>query len=124
MERVGRGWAWLDLVLTGLLAVPITARLMLGLIYQLSNLNPPPGDSVRDLFVSLAGVLGVLWALTRIREPKWIWILMDIIGRTWVAALISLFVLNGGAPAALLLFVVTELAGALHQGFALYRSRS
>ena len=119
MERIGRGWAGLDFFVTGLLALPPTASVLLDLIYRISSLTPPAADPTRDFFISLAGLLGVIWAWVRLREPKREWILMDTVGRTWVAALILWFVFGAGAPRSLLLFVLTELGGALHQGYAL-----
>ncbi len=121
MERIARGWAGLDLAVTGIMALPPTAQILLAVTHRLSGLAAPEPEPVRDFFMCLAGLLGVLWALARIRDPKRELILADTVGRIWVAGLILWFVGVQGAPVALLLFVVTEVAGALHQGLALRR---
>lgn len=122
MKRIARGWAGLDLVVTGAMALPPVAGPFIDLIHRVSGLAEPPTDPLRTFFVCLAGALGVLWALARLHDPRRELVLADTIGRLWVAALIGWFVLAEGAPGVLLLFVVTELAGAAHQAQALRRA--
>ena len=73
------------------------------------------------LFVCLMGGLGVAWAVARLVEPVRTLGLVDAVARLWVGALIAYFVLARGAPTVLLLFVATELGGALHQSWVLRR---
>ncbi len=122
MKAIARGWAGLDLVVTGAMALPPVAGPLVGLIHQLSGVAAPPADPLRDFFVCLAGALGVLWALARLYEPRRELVLADTVGRLWVAGLIGWFVFAAGAPGALLLFVATEVAGAAHQASALRRA--
>jgi len=119
MSRIARGCAALDLVVTGAMALPPSAALLLEVVYRLSGLAPPPPDPTRAFFVCLAGALGVIWALARLREPRRGLVLSDAVGRVWVAGLIAWFVFAAGAPRALLLFVASELPGAIHQAHAL-----
>lgn len=121
MKAIARGWAGLDLLVTGAMALPPVAGALIALIYRLSGEEAPPDDPMRAFFVCLAGALGVLWAWVRLADPRRALVLADTVGRLWVAALIGGFVFGAGAPVALLLFVATELAGAAHQAHALWR---
>jgi len=121
-----RGWAALDLVLSALFAVPPLAALLLGLLYALNGRlggvsTAPPFEPVHWLFVCLMGALGVVWAVARLVEPVRRLGLIDVVARLWVAALIAYFVFARGAPTVLVLFLATELGGALHQLWLLRR---
>ena len=123
-----RGWAWLDLVVTGVLAIPPLAPLFIALVFALDgalggSAEPTPYDATQRFFVSLAGTLGVLWAWARIRMPLAPLGWADTIGRVWVGALLVYFIVFEGGPRSLCLFVSTELAGAVHQ-FAVLRRAS
>ena len=119
MHGIARFWAGLDLVITGLLVLPPVARIFVAVIHRLSGEAPPEISGVGLFFVCLSGTLGVLWAGARLRDPVAPLVRADVVGRTWVSALIAWCVFAEGAPVALLAFVVTELAGAVHQGIAL-----
>ena len=126
-SRVVRGWALLDLVITALLALPPLAIVFVNILYALNGLlggvsARPPFEPVHWLFVCLAGALGVTWAVARILLPMRLLGRIDGIARLWVCMLIAYFVLVRGAPPVLLAFVVTELAGAVHQLWALRSS--
>lgn len=124
-----RAWAWLDLVVTALLAVPPLAMLFVQVLYALNGklggaTVPPQFTSVHWFFVCLAGVLGVAWSLARILQPLRPLGIIDASARLAVSALILYFVLVRDAPVALLVFVVSELLGAGHQFWALRRRAS
>ena len=121
-----RGWAALDLVLSALFAVPPLAALLLGLLYALNGRLggvsvAPPFEPVHWLFVCLMGGLGVVWAVARLVEPVRRLGLIDAVARLWVSSLIAYFVFARGAPTVLVLFLATELGGALHQLWLLRR---
>lgn len=130
-RTVARPWAVLDLVVTGILAVQPLAQVFLAVLYGLDaslggDARAPGFETIHWIFVSLAGVLGVLWALARIVEPTRFLITCDTVGRCVVGALFlySLVIPDDPAPRPLWLFVATELLGAAHQGLALIRSRA
>lgn len=121
---VVRAVAAFDLVVTGLLVWPGIATEFLELLYRVNaflggDATSPGFHTIHELFVSLAGVLGVLWALARILDPRPLLAGLDAIGRFVVAAMMVFAVLGGQAPAILFVFVGTELAGAIWQGVAL-----
>ena len=125
-SKVIRGWAVLDLTVSALFALPPLAALLLDVLYSLNGRLggvsvAPPFEPVHWLFVCLMGGLGVVWAVARIVEPMRKLGLIDAAARLWVAVLIAYFVFVRGAPAVLLLFVATELGGALHQSWLLRR---
>ncbi len=126
-RRAVRGWALLDLVVTAAFALPPLLPLFLDGVYAVNGAlggadTPPPVAPLHAFFICLAGALGVLWALVRIRTPTATLGASDAIGRLWVGLLIVYFVGVAGAPRVLLLFVLSELAGALHQAVVLRRS--
>ena len=123
MKNVARAWAGFDLLVTGIMALPPTGRWLVDLIHRLAGEEVPLPDPTRLFFVCLAGALGVIWALVRLRAPTRDLMLVDVVGRTWVAALIFWFVAVQDLPRSTLLFVASELGGALHQGFALRLDR-
>jgi hypothetical protein len=119
-RTVIRALAVFDLVVTALLAFPISARGFVELLYRVNGYfggvsAPPYFDSVHWLFVGLAGILGVVWAFSRIAAPSRLSAGLDAGGRVAVSLLILWFVLLGSAPALLLLFVASEAGGALLQ---------
>ncbi len=121
-----RRWAALDLVLCAPFAVPPLAALLLGLLYALNGRlggvsTAPPFEPVHWLFVCLMGGLGVVWAVARLVEPVRSLGLIDAVARLWVSALIAYFVFARGAPTVLVVFLATELGGALHQLWLLRR---
>jgi hypothetical protein len=113
-----RGFAAFDLLVTALLVWPPSARGFVDVLYRVNGYfggvsTPPFFDSIQLFFVCLAGVLGVLWALVRLVSPSRLLAFLDAGGRVVVSLLILFFVLAGSAPTLLLLFVVTELLGAM-----------
>jgi hypothetical protein len=125
-SKVIRGWAVLDLVVSAVFAVPPLAALLVGLLYALNGrlggaAAAPSFEPVHWLFVCLMGTLGMVWAVGRLVEPVRTLGLIDAVARLWVSALIAYFVFAGGAPVALVLFIATELGGALHQFWVLRR---
>jgi hypothetical protein len=119
-----RALAGFDLVVTGALALPVTGHGFIELLYRVNGFlggvsAPPYFDPIHWLFVSLAGVLGVLWALGRILEPTPLLAHLDSAGRVAVALWILRYVVASSAPGVLLAFVGTELVGAILQERAL-----
>ena len=122
MNRTFRFWAGFDLAVTSMLATPPTAGLVVGLTFHLSGREVPADfESGGRFFVCLAGTLGVIWAIARLKDPRRPLVQMDIVGRIYVASLIGVFVWIYAAPNALLLFTLTELMGAGHQAWTLAR---
>lgn len=124
-----RAWAWLDLVVTALLAVPPLAMLFVQVLYAINGKlggagAPPHFTSVHWFFVCLAGVIGVAWSLARMLQPLRPLGIIDAFARLAVGTLILYFVLVRDAPVALLVFLVSELLGAGHQFWALRRPAS
>lgn len=118
-----RGCAAFDLVATGLLAWPPVARWFVGVLFAVNGVlggtaEPPVFTALHWFFVSIAGALGVLWAVVRLLRPTRFLGLADAAARTWVAGVMLFHVLDG-APGILLLFVLTELAGTVVQVAAL-----
>ena len=128
LARVMRVCAGFDLAVTGCLALPPLARVFVELLFA--------GDAALDLgslrvefhplhwlFVNLAGVLGVLWALARLRAPSVELALLDVVGRLAVAALILHATQAEGMTPLLHVFVASELIGAVAQYWAARRAR-
>ena len=123
-----RAWAALDLLVTGLLALPFTARAFVRALYGLEGAlfdaapQAPALPALGWLFVNLAGTLGVLWAAVRLARPEPWLARADAVARCGVAALLASYVATGGVPRVLLAFVATELLGAAAQVGSLLRS--
>jgi hypothetical protein len=126
LVRTVRVFACFDLAVTGCLAVPPFARALVGWIFA--------GDAAMGfgslrvefhplhwLFVNLAGVLGVLWAVARLRMPTPELALLDVGGRLAVAAVILHATSAEGMTPLLHVFVASELIGAGAQYWALRR---
>ena len=91
LARVVRACAAFDLAVTGCLALPPTARLFVDVLFAgdaALGLGSPRAsfEPLHWLFVNLAGVLGVLWALVRLRAPSVELAMFDVAGRFAVAA--------------------------------------
>lgn len=126
--RVIRFWAWVDLVVTTALAIPPLARSLFSALDPIDRALGGDGmpldlPGFAWLFVHVTGTLGVLWALVRLARPVRSLGWADAIGRTWVGFLILRFLLAGGVPRVLLVFVLTEWGGAAAQIVALLRER-
>lgn len=121
-----RFWAWVDSSVTWTLALPPMAEVFIRTLYRINGWLG--GEAVAPLFlpvqlffVSLSGVLISLWVLARLLHPAPVLALLDGWGRVGVSALLLYFVLGAGAPPVLLLFVITEMAGAIGQLRDVYR---
>jgi hypothetical protein len=117
--RTVRFWAWIDTSVI-VLALPITAKAFLALIYGLNGLlgfeaDVPAFGAIQMFFVNLAGMLVAVWAIARLVHPVGLLAFIDAIGRSAVALLIVWYVLVEDAPPALWFFVFTESAGAVAQ---------
>jgi hypothetical protein len=127
-ERIARICAGFDLAVTGCLAVPPFARVFIDLLFA-SDLALGLGsqrvvfEPLHWMFVNVAGVLGVLWALVRLRAPTLELVLFDVVGRLAVAAVILHATAAAGMTPLLHVFVGSELAGAVLQYWAVRRVR-
>lgn len=124
---VVRLWAALDLVVTGVFVLPPVAMWVLGVLLDVNawfggQAHTADFSGFGLLFLCLTGTLGVTWALARLIRPGWWLGMIDAVARLWVGALIVYFVFAHGVPGILLLFVISEWAGGLHQGWALLNS--
>lgn len=112
-----RAFALSDVAVTGLLALPWIADRFLALLLTSFGLDGSPGDlsfePLMMVFVNLAGILGVLWNGRRYVAPTVDLVRWDMWGRLAVAALLVFHVVTNDLPSVMLLFVVSELAGAL-----------
>ena len=125
---VVRGFAGFDLVVTGCLAVPPFARVLVPWLFAGAGVWEHGSlrvgfEPLHWLFVNLAGVLGVLWALVRLRTPTPELALLDVGGRFAVAALILHATVAWGMAPILHVFVASELGGAVAQYWAVRRAR-
>jgi hypothetical protein len=119
-----RAWAALDLVVTGCLAAPPAGRALFRGLDRVDRLlggtGMPAGISeLAWLFVEIAGVLGVLWALVRLARPTRVLGCADAIARGWVGWLIVRLVSLRAVPLVFAGFVLTEWGGAASQAWAL-----
>lgn len=124
-ERIFKGVAGLDLAVTLPFALPFIAEALIVGIYLLDGLlgfgtpalyfeTGPFGM----MFVHIMGVLGVVWAIARLRAASAGLARMDAIARLAVAALIVYAIASGATPL-LWLFVATEIGGSALQFHAL-----
>lgn len=118
-RKLIRAVAWFDLAVTLPFAIPFVAEAAIALIHRADTamgFATPPGafGPAQMMFVHIMGVLGVVWALARLREPVETLARLDGLGRIMVAALI-LHAINWGATPVLGLFIATELAGSIAQ---------
>lgn len=126
LVRIVRVFAAFDLVVMGCLAVPPLARVFIGMLlagdagFDLGSLRVE-FHPLHWLFVNLAGVLGVLWAVARLRAPTPELALLDVVGRLAVAAVILHATAAGGMTPLLHVVVATELLGAAAQYWAVRR---
>ena len=124
-ERAIRGVAWADLAVTLPFALPFIADAMIVLIYGIDRQLGVETPSVlfemgplAMMFAHIMGVLGVLWAVVRLRNPASDLARIDAFARLAVAALIVYAMMQSATPV-LWLFVATELAGSAIQYAAL-----
>lgn len=127
-KNIIRFWAAIDLCITGILAMPFTAKLFVTVVYSLNELVGGTGiaphfDAIHWLFICFTGGMGVLWAVVRLRQPSVFNSKADAVARAWMTLLLLYFVFVADAPIILLLFVATEAIGSIHQ-FAVLRKLS
>lgn len=116
-----------DLIVTAPLALPVLNVYVVawlfsgfGLLGSPAVWLPLPLSTV--LFCSLAGLLGILWNGCRVLRPDDVLLMRaDVCGRCAVAAVLAYYLLACAAPVVLWLFVVSELGGAIVEGWALTR---
>jgi len=125
--RTVRFWAWVDSSVTYTLALPFVAPGFLRLLYRINGWMGgaaivPAFEPIQWFFVCLSGAMVSLWVIVRLLRPLGIFAVIDGYGRIWVSALILYFVILEGAPQVLLLFVGTEMAGAIAQLRIAYRN--
>lgn len=124
-ERIFKGVAGLDLAVTLPFALPFIAEALIVGIYLLDGLLGLATPALYFetgpfgmMFVHIMGVLGVVWALARLRTPTAELARMDAVARLVVAALIIYAIASGATPI-LWLFVATEIGGSALQFHAL-----
>lgn len=122
-----RIFAAIDLPIVGCLALPGLAPAFMQWLNALAfsiGLSPVPLMAAPQfwLFVHVAGVLGVLWAIARLATPTLLLGGLDIIGRCLVTALIVRALVAPDINDVLWLFVASEIIGALVQGGAIARA--
>jgi len=127
-EKAIRGVAWADLAVTLPFALPFIAEAVIALIYVLDRWLDSGTPAVlfemgplAMMFVHIMGVLGVVWALARLRIPSPFLARTDALARLAVAGLIVYAMMEGATPV-LWLFVATEIGGSAVQ-FAVLRGK-
>jgi hypothetical protein len=132
LDRVRPGkvrfWAVVDSAVSYPLALPPLAKHFIALLYTINGklggeATAPPFSSMQLFFVSLSGSLVAIWCIARYLKPIGLFALIDGWGRAWISALIVWFVAIEGAPRVLLLFVATEMIGAVAQLYEVYGAR-
>lgn len=127
-RRTVRFWALVDSAVSYTLALPPLAEHFVSMLYYLNGklggeAAAPAFGPLQLFFVCLSGTLVSLWCLARYLKPIGLFALLDGWGRVWISLLIVYFVAFGGAPRVLLVFIVTEMAGAIAQLREVYRKR-
>lgn len=115
-----------DLALTLPFALPIVCGAVVTTLQHVNvalGLGAPaePLNALGLLFLNLMGVLAVCWNGARAALGSAELARIDVPARLVVSAVILGYVVLAGVPPILLVFVVTEIAGAIVQGRALRR---
>jgi hypothetical protein len=124
-RRKVRFWALVDSSVSYTLALPPLSVHFINLLYTINgklggDAVAPPFTPMQMFFVCLSGSLVAVWCVARYLKPIGLFALIDGWGRVWVSLLIVWFVAVEGAPRVLLLFIVTEMIGALAQLHEVY----
>ena len=120
-RRTVRFWALVDSSVSYTLALPPLAEHFVSMLYYVNGKlggaasATPVFTPLAMFFVSLSGSLIALWCVARYLKPIGLFALVDGWGRVWVSLLIVWFVAVEGAPRVLLVFIVTEMLGAVAQ---------
>ena len=127
-RKTVRFWAMVDAAVSYTLALPPLAEHFLSALYFLNGKlggdpTVPEFPPIQLFFVCLTGSLVCIWCLARYLKPIGLFALIDGWGRVWISALIIYFVAFAGAPRVLLVFVLTEMAGAVVQLREVYKRR-
>src|SRR5690554_4096618 len=127
-KRTIKTVAWVDFAVTLPFAIPFIAEALLVLIYGIDRtlgFGTPAlffeAGPFGLMFVHIMGVLGVVWALARLRQPLPELARIDAVARLVVAALI-IYAISRGATPLLWLFVATEIGGSILQFAGLRKS--
>ncbi len=124
-RRKVRFWAIVDSSVSYTLALPPLAEHFISLLYSINgklggSTVAPAFTPLEMFFVCLSGSLVGIWCIARYLKPIGVFALIDGWGRVWISLLIVWFVAVEGAPRVLLLFVVTEMIGAVAQLHEVY----
>lgn len=126
--RIIKAVAWGDFAVTLPFAVPFIAEALIALIYGIDRalgFDTPAlffeAGPFGLMFVHIMGVLGVVWAAARLRQPLPELARIDAVARLVVAALI-IYAISMGATPLLWLFVATEIGGSILQFAGLGKS--
>ncbi len=127
-RRKVRFWALVDSSVSYTLALPPLAEHFVSLLYYVNgklggDATVPVFSPLQMFFVCLSGSLICLWCVARYLKPIGLFALIDGWGRVWVSLLIVYFVAVEGAPRVLLLFIATEMIGAIAQLHEVYRRK-
>ena len=124
-EKALRAVAWADFAVTLPVALAFIADAMIVLLYGIGrglDLGAPAllfeMGPLAMMFVHIMGVLGVVWALARLRNLSPDLTRIDAFARIAVAVLIVYAMMEGATPV-LWLFVATEIAGSIVEFMAL-----
>ena len=125
-RRKVRFWAIVDSSVSYPIALPPLSEHFVNMLYTINGKlggesAAPAFTPLQMFFVCLCGSLVGLWCLARYLKPIGLFALLDGWGRVWVSLLIVWFVAVEGAPRVLLLFIVTEMIGAVAQLHEVYR---
>ena len=127
-RRTVRFWALVDSSVSYTLAMPPLAQHFIDLLYVVNGklgggAVAPTFTPMALFFVCLSGSLVAVWCVARYLKPIGAFALVDGWGRVWISLLIVWFVAIEGAPRVLLLFIITEMIGAVAQLREVYRRR-
>ncbi len=115
--KLMRAMTWFDLALCAALAIPFIAPIFIGLLSEVSSLigsrrlGMPGGFSA--FFINLAGLFGVLWNIIMLTSVDRRHHLIDMVARAGVIGLLLWHFLFSNLPPIFLIFVATELIGAV-----------
>ncbi|MCF4998681.1 hypothetical protein GIW70_18560 [Pseudomonas syringae] len=118
-QRLVRGSAWYDLIVTAAFATPWSFALLHGVLTATSHGLNLPGElpafsPMHMLMANLLGSLVCVWAVLRIRDPQAVYGRYDAVARFLFAAW-QVYALLHGASALLVVFLFSELAWGVAQ---------